>query len=259
MPRFLPVVLALIAAPSLLLGQATVTEKILLPVVISGQLQGAYGSLWETRLSLLNIGTAYLRVDGIANNCRVPPCVAPFLAPNVTVVVQPDLPDGVIAPGYFLFVDASRDADLAAQLRVQDVSRQSETWGTEIPVIRESEARTSKVELLDIPVDNSFRSLARFYDFDPLGGHALRLRLFRTEPTEFPAHDDLVLDTRILLQPLAAQGPGYAELSLWNLPQLPTSGRLRLEVIPETEGLRFWAIVSVTDNATQHVTILTPQ
>lgn len=34
---------------------------------------------------------------------------------------------------------------------------------------------------------------------------------------------------------------------------------VRAEIEPLTEGLRYWAFVSVTNNETQHVTTITPQ
>lgn len=34
---------------------------------------------------------------------------------------------------------------------------------------------------------------------------------------------------------------------------------VRVEVEPLGEGARFWAFVSVTNNETQHVTLITPQ
>jgi len=55
--------------------------------------------------------------------------------------------------------------------------------------------------------------------------------------------------------------PGYIEIGgiTDNLPELPNVRELRLEIEPLTAGLRYWAFVSTTNNATQQVTLITPQ
>jgi hypothetical protein len=52
--------------------------------------------------------------------------------------------------------------------------------------------------------------------------------------------------------------PGYADLGLWSVAEIADGSRLRIEVLPETAGAKLWGMVSVTNNDTQHVTIIAP-
>ncbi len=53
--------------------------------------------------------------------------------------------------------------------------------------------------------------------------------------------------------------PGFLELSQLDF-IAPAGGfdRLRIDVLPVSPGTRIWAFVSVTNNETQHVTIIAP-
>ena len=161
-------------------------------------------------------------------------------------------------PGIFLRVfDTTFSPAVTAHLRVQDVSRQSETWGTEIPVVRESDALTGATDLMDIPLGPEFRSLLRIYDFAP-GVHAVRMRMFRLPDEMEPADaDPLIAEWELTLGHGGdPRFPGYAQLML---PTTVVGERVRAEIAPLAEGMRFWAFVSVTNNATQHITVITPQ
>jgi len=55
------------------------------------------------------------------------------------------------------------------------------------------------------------------------------------------------------------RSPGYAEIGdLSQIAPLGNASRLAVEVEPLTPGLRIWSFVSVTNNETEHVTIITP-
>ncbi|HUP44234.1 MAG TPA: hypothetical protein VM779_01865 [Thermoanaerobaculia bacterium] len=148
-----------------------------------------------------------------------------------------------------LFGQAAR---LSFNLRVRDLSRQAETLGTEIPVVRESEFLTEKMTLLNVPTDERFRPMLRVYRFlaflEPPG--TVRLRFYRIGVTP-----DVLLSEQTLA--LAGSGIGYAQLASFPPEVLnETAVRIDLELLTP---MQFWAFVSVTNNATQHVTIITPQ
>src|SRR5687768_5214923 len=116
-------------------------EKILLPIVVQEPVAGAHGSLWITRVAITNTGSDSVAIAGyefIEGGCRI-------LCPP-----QPPTPPGIMflprlliftseVQGFFLYVERGHIDDVAVQLRVQDPSRQSQTWGTEIPTVREKE------------------------------------------------------------------------------------------------------------------------
>jgi hypothetical protein len=236
-----------------LLGQTQ--ERLLVPVALRAAVPGAYGSQWETRLVVLNRTERPVLIEGLESSCQVPLCPPLVVQPHATATAFPVV-EG--RPGIFLRAsDTTLSHAVTAHLRVQDVSRQSETWGTEIPVVRESEALTGPTDLLDIPLGPEFRSLLRLYDFAP-GANAVRVRIFRLSGKMEPPDADPLVGEWILS--LTHGGdvrfPGYAQLIL---PPAAAGESVRVEIAPLDEGMKFWAFVSVTNNATQHITVITPQ
>ena len=235
-------------------------SKLLLPIVVPTPLAGAFGSLWTTHVTVVNVGTQSIKARGLLPPCGFDPCIQPELPPKTTTAFSPYM--GSDVPGRFLLVDTDRRADIKVELRVRDLSRQLSTWGTEIPVIDEAKAAQETVQLLAVPVDTDFRSLLRVYDFDPAPGHFVVVRVFvpRAFKPNSPNPDELLKEISLLLHVPRGpdEYPGYAQLNIDGLVD-PLSGNLRIEVTPTTTGLRFWAFVSVTNNDTQHVTVITPQ
>lgn len=261
---FLTIHLIVLPLTGLEASHAQQLERLLIPIAIEGQIAGGYGSLWETRLSIVNKGESPLAIGGIATTCQFPPCIPTAILPDSTIFPK-FFPASKAIPGMFLTLLASKIEDLDINLRVQDLSRQAQTWGTELPVIRESHALHSETELLDIPTGVEFRSLLRIYDFDPAPGHSIRLRVYATDPArvlpEDQAQDDLIaeFDMPFRTDLNTTTYPGFADITLSDLPGLPVGRRLRISITPITTGLRFWAFVSVTNNETQHVTVVSPQ
>jgi hypothetical protein len=242
---------ALAVAFSLPLAAQTQMEKILLPVVVRTPVPGALGSLWSTELDLYYAGNQQLDIDGVAFFC-------PSLCVNYPL--DPKLEQRNVGVrtaagniGAFLVIPAAVDRDLSVHLRVFDISRSATNGGTELPAIRESEAWTTPMQLLDVPTAPPFRSLLRIYDFDPAADHAVLVNVYR-----FGA----AYETRsVELGPPAAapntiMSPGYAEYDLSHLGDLGSN--VRVEIVPLSAGLRFWAMVSTTNNDTQQVTLTTP-
>lgn len=237
-------------------------ETILLPV-LTNNTPGAFGSIWSSSFSILNRGATPLLVHGAAPpppplGFGVPPQEDFELPANQTLSYVPYTP--VLSLGApsakLLHLDDARAGDLEVNLRIQDISRQSSTFGTEIPTARESSAATKPIDLLIVPADDNFRSLLRVYDFDAAPGHAVLVRLYKpTFTLTNPATDQLLSETTLDFQlPTDTFNyPGYAQM---NIPSGVSP--VRIEIIPLNEGLHFWAFVSVTNNATQHVTLVTP-
>jgi hypothetical protein len=63
-------------------------------------------------------------------------------------------------PGRFLYIAADQAKDFSANLRVYDTSRAAENLGTEIPIVRASEFRTTPFALLGMPRDVRFGNTA---------------------------------------------------------------------------------------------------
>jgi hypothetical protein len=242
-------------------------QRVLMPLAISGEVPGAHGSRWTTVLSLVNTSEHWVSISGYdwaPAGCGIATCPpAPLTPPGVTF--YPRLRSGVFTQGAVFSMPVADADDVAFQLRVQDVSRQSETWGTSIPVVRETAFRR-RVSLLDVPVEEGFRQAVRVYTLDAPAGTSVRIRYYRVNPLlqspvdplrPPPPLDALLLEEEV---PLAVERRagidlGYAEIL--DLSRFLADGqRLRIDV--EHTELALWAFVSVTHNETQHVTIIAP-
>lgn len=235
-------------------------ERVLLPIATVGEVPGAHGSRWTSRLAITNVGESPVVVDGISTKCRVTGCMPESIPAGATLLPNPE---NVLAgtPAAFIFVEEGRTDDVVVELRFQDLSRQEQTWGTEVPVVTVNEARADEVNLTDVPIGERFRQLLRVYDLNPREGVTAVVRAYAISGAAYPV--DAVPDTTIFettVNLITGRGdrlPGYAQLPLWDIPSLEGHERVRIEVIPE-EGSLLWAFVSITSNETQHVTLVTP-
>ncbi len=249
-------------------------QRLLVPIAIQGEIPGALGSLWATRVAITNASVGpvdILGYDWSGYGC-VSICAEPPLTPAGITFLPPVSP-GKQTQGAILLVEPRHASDVAVDLRVQDVSRQSQTWGTQIPVVAESGLFQHAFQLLNIPVGAEFRGMLRLYDVDAHDAATVRLRFYTVNPSidvpfKFsgpqPQADTLLRELMVSLQ--AERRPGtplfdlaYGELSLSDLAEIQGKDRIRIEVTPITLGLRVWAFVSVTNNETQHVTTVAPQ
>ena len=109
--------------------QSASYERVLLPVVITGQVPGAFGSQWTTRISVLNnAGQNAVDIQGYASyphGCANL-CGHAFTRPGVTFYPS-ILVAGAVTQGAILLIDRLYSDNVEVHLRVQDVSRQSQT------------------------------------------------------------------------------------------------------------------------------------
>ncbi len=233
--------------------------KILLPVTrVFGGLPGAYGSVWDSEITAVNRGTTTLWVlyNGAAYACPAPPCPFPSAVP---VSPQSTVPLLAWAPvprvvGGFATLDAKGATDLVLQTRVFDTSRESTNWGAYVPTVPESAAERTVVDFPAVATAAPFRATLRIYDFDPDSTHQARVRVFRTNFTGDELIREMVVPLQATLDP--ALFPGEAEIDLSSI--APQEQTVRVQVSPVTQSLRYWPMISVTNNTTQYLTILTP-
>ncbi|HXG57844.1 MAG TPA: hypothetical protein VNL91_02365 [Thermoanaerobaculia bacterium] len=232
-------------------------DRILIPFArLASPLPGENGSLWTVHVMARNNSNApmFITTDPLLPGEICVQCRGPF-APGETA----DPSSATMGLGQFIY--AERAADVSLAVRVQDVSRQAQTWGTSVPVVRESDVFTGPLTLLDVPVTPEFRVALRVYDFDLFDGREVKFRLIDS------ASGVLLADTRARLSAgfngdhrMVGRVP--PTFSIGNLvaefPQIIAASRIHIAIEPMTPGLRFWAFVSVTNNETQHVTALLP-
>ncbi|MGK2856073.1 MAG: hypothetical protein ACSLFQ_02580 [Thermoanaerobaculia bacterium] len=249
-----------------LFGLPAELTRVLLPIVVP-VVEGAYGSRWVSELSLFVDGEADLFVFPTVYDCRV-------LCPPIPLSGEMVPPHRLVRPllvrdfdrvGYLLRFDRSRAHEVAFTARIRDESRALETWGTAVPVVTDDELVRGRLQLIDIAAGPRFRQTLRVYEPDATGA-SVRVRVYGDTGTEtLLGEETLVLATPPHnQQPDSNAGlpvsPGYAQLDfLTRFPTTTQYPRLRVEIEPLTSATRYWALVSITNNETQHVTLVTPE
>lgn len=239
-------------------------EAVLLPVNVP-RVEGAHGSVWTSVLSMINGGSTTAKYYPEGVTCQTL-CLAPTvgeLLPGRTGRPRTNVGAPQSGPSALLYLHKDTADQVGLSLRTQDLSRQSETYGTEIPVVRESEFHSDQILLITAPPIDGFRQTLRVYEMDQPPAAQFIVRVLNqvgdvlaevpiqtvwNDPTGTPAG--------------FPRQPGYAEIPVLEsiLPADELMGQSASIVIePITPGVRFWAFISVTHNETQHVTVLTPQ
>ncbi len=218
-------------------------ERVLIPVYYNGS--GALGSHWLTEIAALNADSAPVEVYGAAP-----------LQPHVATTLS--FGDGRTA-GVLMFI--ARDASDSVRFggRVRDTSRSSDDWGTEVPVVRESALRGGDFSLLNIPIDPRFRVAVRIYGAD---SDNTTVTDSATGLFGFSAIKDVALTSGAPCPPFSpcvSDQPAYVNFDPVALfPELAGQPDLiHIDVAPH--GVRSWAFATITNNVTQHVTVVTPQ
>lgn len=227
-------------------------ETVLIPLIFNGA--GAYGSLWRTDVRAHN-GSDVDVTPATSRTVRYCPEGGPLLDPpspchgrivglTTMLLDTPDRPRGAL-----LHLPRSSSNDLRFSAFVRDVSRADISFGTELPVVRERDFRTGVLRFPYVPFgDPRYRISLRVYvkdtdsamvSFAPMlpGGVLLPIDAVRAQRQ---ASDELAFAT--------------VDFSSAAFLELPTG----LQVLADG-GLPMWAFLTVTNNQTQQVTIISPQ
>jgi hypothetical protein len=213
---------------------------VLFPVLFSAK--GAFGSEWDSEAAMRN-----------DNNF---PVIAPYPLPfpqfpfrQFTLTVSAKAA-GLSSPGgHLIYVPRRGEDGLHFGLLVRDLSRQAEALGVEVPVVREEELFDGSFSLLNVPADPRFRVSLRIFSIDKPATVRMVVR---------PMNADNILLSRTLdLATQSGEGQHHASATISDI---SGHGPLRIEISPaDKTDVRLWAFASVTNNETQHVTVLTPQ
>lgn len=224
----------------------TDSVRLLIPIASSGP--GAFGSQWTTDLAIHNASDEIVYPDGpFCNPFILAPCIQYLIEPHRTGHRQlyP-----LFGPGAFLYLPRRLANDIDVQLRVQDVTRQSQTWGTAIPVVRASDFR-GVIRLHAIPTDSRFRDTLRIYGY--LSGDTAKVRVIDEETGAVIASTDV----NIAASQDPTSYPPFGQIASLRdaFPAIASHATVGVEV----ESTLIWAFVAVTNNETQHVTVIAPQ
>lgn len=225
-------------------------ERILVPL-LTPPVHGAYGSEFHTELRIANRGTRDAVIHGLFPMCNLSVCPpVEFTLLHRTGRLETADMELNGGPGRFLYLSEPDLATLAMNLRVHDVTRSALNFGTEIPIVRESEFTRDEIMLTGIPGDSRFRRTLRIYATKPV---SLRLRVGDApeQPIEVDGGDGLYLPSYAYVE--LPDGDTTYSITIYPEPCLlgaPCPG------IGESD---FWAFVSVTNDDTQLISTITPQ
>lgn len=212
--------------------------------VNANDVNGAHGSIWRTELTIHNPTEFTVPIDG--QLCEQGPSTCPrlSLAPGETKSIR--LYPGRGESGTLLVPNGIAD-ELSLSLRVRDLSRNAEDWGTEVAVVQEF---GYVYRLLDIPTDPRYRVLLRTFG------------AWRTIVRVYPLSGNDVLDELQFERDENGSNVSIDPIT----PAVRSSGQERVRVVVEFQSGPLddppsggWAFISLTNNETQHVTIISPQ
>jgi hypothetical protein len=231
-------------------------ERILVPVAASGP--GPNAARFETEILITNAGDETVPVSGDATDERSLQSPPPprFVEPQTTYTLTDLLFDAAAHTGAFIYVPARLARDVITKVRVHDTSRDAAAYGVEIPVVSDLDYAAT-VRLAGIPTDARFRSTLRVYAYDARNFGPVTLRVRDN------ADGTLLATVPVALN--ASKGeenlfPAAAQLSLDSI-IAPLRGHPRLRIdIADSDAIRpIWGFVSITNNQTQEITLVTPQ
>jgi hypothetical protein len=243
-------IMTLVMALTTISAAAEDTERLMLPIVVDASAPGAFGSTWRTDVTMHNASNDVVFPQAPTCNPHIlAPCLQFFLQPHQTV--HPTLYPNPGDPALFVRIPSAIATLFDVQLRVQDISRESQTWGTSLPVVREADFRPV-IRLHAIPADSRFRDTLRIYG--SADAQPVQVRIMDE------ANHTLIASLQIdMVQPPdKTDFPPFAQVTSLRdaFPQLAAYETVGVEV---EASAPVWAFISITNNETQHVTVIAPQ
>lgn len=241
--------------------------SVLVPIAFgwSQVLQGAYGTLWTGQLWVHNGSAQDLMSLQPGGVCVPTGCTAQLPSGSFRhVQINSNHYDG----GALLYIPLDIAPEIHMSARLLELSRSSQPNGVDIPVVAEDEFFSGPSSYLAIPVSRDNRVALRVYDPRLVRGSTVRVELLGpegqlvAETTLSPGDDPIV--PRTPPDPRRVQHyphPGQAAILdvTREFPALVGFERFHIRVTPLTPGMEYWAFVSVTDNDTQSVMLITSQ
>lgn len=230
-------------------------EPVLIPVAI--ETAGWLGAQWTTEISVFNDTNEPINL--MPEVCSFIgasfPCNNPlFVGPHVSLRIPPRLarPGETYFERYLYPPDAVRDR-LHFSVRVRNRADANDA-GTEIPVVPLSRYRHERIVLSAIPVSDSHRALLRVYDRQRIAGASIAMRVYDEET------GSLLLRRDTGFRPFPTDNPAMFSSAYDDLLRDPAvRGHRAVRIEIEEFSADLWAMLTLTDNETQRVTVITSQ
>lgn len=245
------------------------TSPVLIPVFYSDG--GQLGSQWRTTLTIHNEGNEDLwEIPHRIFDCGIPEGCAVPLAAHTTIKMQTLVPGFKYSNGFLLYPRTVNSSELSYAIRVQDVSRAAESFGTSLPVVPVTTFRQGPMQILDVPANSRSRLTLRVYGL-PWDRPAVNVKIYSEDmPTGNPQATlpQPIAEAQFLLNaPIDGNVPHPFQWPAWMILNLSSeqlgSGssekHLRFSISSMTAGQPVWALITATNNETHQVTAFWPQ
>jgi hypothetical protein len=236
-------------------GYVRPREDLLIPVALD--IPGAHGARWMTDVwvfndtdETINLFPEVCSFIGAILPCGNKMLVAGHGALQLPIAARRDPND----PGMYLAPPTDSASRLHFSIRVHNVA-QPDDIGFEVPVARRTDFRKSRLDIVNVPVSDRFRSLLRIYDQMNFLQARVTVRAYDMTTGGFLAQ-------RVLEQFLPTDGPLRATLLLHDFlsaPELRSHPTVRVEIEEADPNASLWAMLTLTDNTNERVTVLTSQ
>lgn len=259
-------------------------DKILIPIVVSPSVEGANGDIFSSGVFALfpNSGVRVFPIYptlGAAPEIGKPATAIPLtgLSRYLFNLSTPS------RSGRLLFIErgASRQTTLYAKVDTMNPSVAGDVSSSVTqPIVREPDFKTDQIRIIGIgsryvlgsgtcpnTATAVYRHTLRIYDVD--GGQNTQVMVRRFDHAVSPAGEPILLSEDLVTiayrDGVDPSYPSYAEMTIpevchpFSFHTPCTGGAQYVEITPVTPALRFWAMVSATNNVTHQVTLFHPQ
>lgn len=242
-------------------------ETILLPLAFlpGSTVNGNNGTQWSGEVWLHNANPTTVELE-TQMPCIFNECTAPYRAGYTGRVLQP-LP--ATPEGGVVFLTRADAADgLTLSNRVFETTRNAQPLGVQMPVVREHQFLRGTSRLLGLPGGTTARVALRIFDphvESPFRSPVLTVLVEVVTQTGPSGAEEETVVGNVLLStapatPSSARRPGFAATYdlAGAIPVIKTLPRFSLRITAQTND-EYWAMASITDNATQEFVLVTPQ
>ena len=231
-------------------------ESILFPIGLVGQqVPGAYGTVWTGAIYMQNnSGDSVGLVRSFVGLTGFGVYGPGYLGPIGELGVRPDL-------GLLLTPFTHEASQITFSNRIWETTRAAQPRGVEIPVVRERDFFRGPQAFLGVPSGPNVRIALRVYD-PRIHDTPARQQISAVvlNPNGNVLGEFELSPERVVPERNQVTQPGFAAVNdvAALVPAVLQHDTIHIRVRTLTGG-EYWAMVSVTDNATQTVSIVTAQ
>jgi len=231
---------------------------VLLPVAFAPEetLPGAHESAWRGEVWIHNASGVGFAHQPTPYGCHID--IVCGIAPGFVGVAESVVSNGN-SGGALFFIPEGLAKDVFITNRIHEITGGAQPLGVGMPVVWEGDFLEGTSEYLGIPVAPINRVAIRVYDPFPRAESQVLIEILN-------AAGEVIESWTLAAKPVPAPDshpmlPGFDAVYdlVGRFPSLVSEQFIHLRMTPMREGMTYWTLVSVTENSTQHVTLITPR